>query len=66
MGGKTNGNAMIASNITLNLNRVCESHHAIGVPINKRIIVLTLASLKVTKRAEISISFSIMVNHIQI
>ena len=43
---------MIASNTALNLNLVCESHQAIGVPIKINIEVLTMANLIVTMIAD--------------
>ena len=57
---------MIASNTALNLNLVCESHQAIGVPVKINIEVLTMANLIVTMIAEKSNSFNIMVSRIRI
>ena len=60
------GSAMIASITALNLKRVCESHHAIGVPTKMRMTVVIEANFIVTRRAERSYSFNIMVSHIHI
>ena len=58
------GKAIIASNTTLNLTLVWDSHQANGVPITINIAVLIKANLMVMIIAEMSNSLNIMVNHI--
>ena len=62
-GGSIKGKAIIASNITLNLNFVCDNHQASGVPITIKMAVLKKANFMVTIIAERSNSLNIMVNH---
>ena len=58
------GKAIIASNTTLNLTLVWDSHQANGVPITINIEVLIKANLMVMIIAEMSNSLNITVNHI--
>ena len=47
MGGKTKGKVTIALMGARHLERVWDNHHAIGVATNKRMIVVSAASLSV-------------------